>query len=209
MQRKANAVVAIMALAVAGMTAGCRIENDHGDNNNVKIATPFGAMQVKTNEAAAAAGLGLPIYPGAELMKQKDDKDKDQAADVNMSFGSFQLRVKAASYKSTDSADKVAAFYRKALGRYGDVIECQNDRAVGTPTRTSEGLTCDKEHETHISTDDLSASKTELKAGSKQHQHIVGIDPDGSGTKIGIVALDLPGHLSFGDDDKDDDQHKQ
>ncbi len=46
--------------------------------------------------------------------------------------------------------------------------------------------------------------KTELKAGSKQHQHIVSINPDGSGTKFGLVALDLPGHFSFGDKDADD-----
>jgi hypothetical protein len=46
----------------------------------------------------------------------------------------------------------------------------------------------------------------ELKAGSKQHQHIAAIDPQGNGTKFGLVALDLPGHLSFGDKD---DQHTQ
>ena len=73
-------------------------------------------------------------------------KDKNNgAADVNMSFGSFQLRVKAASYRTPDSPDQVTAFYRKALGRYGDVIQCQNDKPVGTPTSTAEGLTCDNE----------------------------------------------------------------
>ena len=39
--------------------------------------------------------------------------------------------MKAASYKTTDSPEMVAAFYRKALGRYGDVIECQNNKPVG------------------------------------------------------------------------------
>ena len=88
------------------------------------------------NDAAVVDGLGLPVYPGAELVK----KDKNNgAADVNMSFGSFQLRVKAASYRTTDSPDQVTAFYRKALGRYGDVIQCQNDKPVGTPTRTAAG----------------------------------------------------------------------
>jgi predicted RNase H-like nuclease (RuvC/YqgF family) len=44
-------------------------------------------------------------------------------------------------------------------------------------------------------------SDQQLKAGSKLHQHIVGIDPQGTGTKIGLVALDLPGHLGIEDDD--------
>ncbi len=68
-----------------------------------------------------------------------------------MSFGSFQLRVKAASYRTQDSPEQVAGFYRKALGRYGDVIQCQNDKPVGSPTRTSEGLGCDNEkRESHF-----------------------------------------------------------
>ncbi|HEX4577147.1 MAG TPA: hypothetical protein VH117_07325 [Edaphobacter sp.] len=201
MRNNQAVAVAIMIGAVALMS-GCRIESDKKNgNDNVKIATPFGGMTVKTNDAVVADGLGLPVYPGAELVK----KDKNNgAADVNMSFGSFQLRVKAASYRTQDSPEQVTAFYRKALGRYGDVIQCQNDKTVGTPTRTAEGLTCNIEKENHVYVNNDESGKMELKAGSKQHQHIAAIDPDGSGTKFGLVALDLPGRLSFGD--KDDKQ---
>jgi hypothetical protein len=190
-------IAAAMILGAA-LTTGCRVETDeHGDNKNVKIATPFGGMQVKTNDAVVMQGIGLPPYPGAVLVK----KDKDNgAADVNLSFGNFQLRVKAVSYRTSDAPDKVSAFYRKALGRYGDVIQCVNNRAVGSPTSTAEGLTCDNEKENHISVDDEVSGKMELKAGSKQHQHIVAIDPEGDGTKFGVVALDLPGRISAGDD---------
>jgi hypothetical protein len=203
MRTNQTAVVAMM-IATTALMSGCRIESDKKNgNDNVKIATPFGGMTVKTNDDAVVGGLGLPVYQGAELVK----KDKNNgAADVNMSFGSFQLRVKAASYRTPDSPDEVAAFYRKALGRYGDVIECQNDKPVGTPARTTEGLTCDNEKENHVYVNDDESGKMELKAGSKQHQHIVAIDPEGNGTKFGLVALDLPGRLSFGDKD---DQHTQ
>ena len=196
MQNSKTFVVTTL-IATTALMGGCRIESDKKNgNDNVKIATPFGGMTVKTNDAAVVDGLGLPVYPGAELVK----KDKNNgAADVNMSFGSFQLRVKAASYRTMDSPDQVTAFYRKALGRYGDVIQCQNDKPVGTPTRTSEGLTCDNEKQNHVYVNDDESGKMELKAGSKQHQHIAAIDPDGNGTKFGLVALDLPGHLSFGD----------
>jgi hypothetical protein len=198
MRNNQTVLVATMIAATALMS-GCRIESDkHGDNDNVKIATPFGGMTVKTNDAAVD-GLGLPVYPGADLVK----KDKNNgAADVNMSFGSFQLRVKAASYRTPDSPDQVTAFYRKSLGRYGDVIQCQNDKPVGSPARTAEGLTCDNNKDNHVYVNDDESGKLELKAGSKQHQHIVAIDPEGNGTKFGLVALDLPGH--FGD--KDDKQ---
>jgi hypothetical protein len=195
---------AAAAMAVVTLVAGCRVEDSkHGDSDNVKIATPFGGMSVKTNQDVVVAGVGLPTYPGAVMVKKGDDKDSG-AADVNFSFGSFQLRVKAVSFKTSDSPEKVSAFYRKALGKYGDVLECENDKPVGKLLQTSQGLTCDNDKENHISvTDDLSG-KMELKAGSKKHQHIVGIDPDGTGTKFGLVALDLPGHIEIDGDDSGD-----
>lgn len=191
-----RSVFLVLAGLGSMLATGCRIDsNKHGDGDNVKIATPFGGMQVKTNDAAVQSGVGLPEYPGATLVK----KDKDNgAADINMSFGSFQLRVKALSYRTGDSPDKVQAFYRNALARFGDVIECSDNHPVGTLTHTTEGLTCDNEKENHISVNEDVSSKRELKAGSKQHQHIVAIEPEGEGTKFGLVALDLPGHLSFG-----------
>lgn len=200
MQRKRSYTTAMIWGVSLGVVVlgGCRVESKkHGDHDNVKIATPFGGMEVKTDDAAVVQRLGLPVYPGAELEKKKD-KDSG-AADVNLSFGGFQLRVNAASYRTTDPSDKVAAFYRKALERYGDVIQCENNKAVGSPTRTAEGLGCDNDKENHVKADADIASKMELKAGSSQHQHIVAIAPDGSGTKFGIVALDLPAHLPFSD----------
>ena len=190
--------VAVVAAAASVASAGCRVETHKaGGDDNVKIATPFGGMQVKTNDAAVKTGIGLPEYPGATLVK----KDKDNgAADINMSFGRFQLRVKAVSYRTQDSPEKVEAFYRSALNRFGDVIKCSENHAVGTPARTPEGLTCDKNRDNHMSIhDDGSSDNIELKAGSQQHQHIVTVEREGDGTKFGLIALDLPGHISIGD----------
>ena len=194
-----KATQTLLVLAALGSVAvsGCRIDSHKdGDSDNVKIATPFGGMQVKTNDAAVLSGLGLPQYPGATLVK----KDKDNgAADINMSFGSFQLRVKAVSYRTSDSPEKVQAFYSSALHRFGDVIECSNSKPVGGPSHTAEGLTCERDRQNHVSAHDESSKELELKAGSPQHQHIVSIEHEGEGTKFGLVALDLPGHLTTND----------
>ncbi len=177
--------------------SGCRVDSHkQGDSDNVKIATPFGGMQVKTNDAAVREGTGLPDYPGATLVKR--DKDNG-AADIDMSFGSFKLRVKALSYQTGDSPEKVQAFYKGALGRFGDVIQCTDERPVGTPKQTAEGLTCEKSGGKHIQVNDDVSTKLQLKAGSPQHQHIVAIEQEGGGTKFALIALDLPGHLSTGD----------
>jgi len=203
-----SGLISAASLAVLlTLTSGCRIdEHKSGDGNgdNVKIATPFGGMSVKTNESVVEGAVGLSVYPGAVLEKKQKGKDSG-AADINMSFGSFHLGVKALSYKTPDAPDKVIAFYRKDMAHFGSVVLCQGNHAVGTPDRTADGLTCDKDHGStvHINDSDYDKAQDELKAGSKQHQHIVAIQTEGSGTKIGLVALDLPGHLDKGDKDED------
>ena len=185
-------------LLLLTLAAGCRVdEHKNGKDDDVKIATPFGGMSVKTNEAVVENGVGLSVYPGATL-DRKAKGDDSGAADVNMSFGSFHLGVKALTYRTPDAPDKVIAFYRKDMARYGAVILCRGSQAVGSPDRTQDGLSCSAENSGKCNLTDDTA-KNELKAGSKLHQHIVAVDPDGPGSKIGLIALDLPGHVGMND----------
>ena len=188
----------VAGLALLATIAGCRVHVDKGSNGedkNVQVDTPFGGIHVNTNQTTAA-DLGLPAYPGAQTVA---DDDKHKSADVHLGFGEWELRVRAVSYSTPDKQDQVLAFYKKALGRYGDVITCQGNSPVGTPVTTSEGLTCadDKNNTTTVQIDrgDYGSDKNslELKAGSKRHQHIVGFEsPKDSHTRFALVALDLP-----------------
>jgi hypothetical protein len=194
----ANAAGLLAGLALAAGVAGCRIHVDkdaNGQEKNVQVDTPFDGVHVNTDQTTAA-DLGLPAYPGAELVK---DDDNHKSADVHMGFGEWELRVRAVSYETPDTKDQVVAFYKKALGRYGEVITCQGNTPVGAPSATSEGLTCadDKDNTSTVQIDrsDYGTGKNslELKAGSKRHQHIVGFeDPRNGQTRFALVALDLP-----------------
>ncbi len=189
-----------MTMIALGLATGCHVDtHKNGNDEDVKIATPFGGMSVKTNESVVEGGVGLSVYPGATL--DKDKKHDNGAADVNMSFGSFHLGVKALSYLSNDKPEQVIAFYRKDMARYGVVILCRNNHPVGKPDRTRDGLACDDDNNSHVHIHDDESKGDELKAGSKLHQHIVAVDPNGVGTKIGLVALDLPGKLSSGENE--------
>ncbi|MGA3265133.1 MAG: hypothetical protein ABSC47_13930 [Terracidiphilus sp.] len=180
----------------------------NGEDKNVQVDTPFGGIHVNTDQTTAA-DLGLPVYPGAQAVQ---DDDKHKSADVHLGFGEWELRVRAVSYVTADSQEKVAAFYKKALGRYGDVITCQANAPVGAPARTSEGLTCANDRNNghvDVDTDNFKVDTNkfrpknglELKAGSRRHQHIVGFEsPKGSQTRFALVALDLPADLDL---DKD------
>jgi hypothetical protein len=195
----------VSASLAALLLAGCHVTtHKDGKNDNVDIGTPFGSMQVKTDSKGNASAIGITTYPGAVLINSNNEKSDGGSADINMNFGSFHLGVKAASYQTSDSPGKVETFYRKDLARYGDVIACRNNSPVGQPTRTSQGLTCEtKDVKNHINiNEDDSTSDLELRTGSEQHQHIVGIEAKDGGTKIGLVALDLPSGLA-GHDNKD------
>ena len=187
----------LLAAAACLLLTGCHVSSHKGHNgDNVDIGTPFGSMHVKTSDDANLAGLGLTPYPGSVPSKDHDN-DKD-AADVNFSFGGFHLGVHAASYKTGDNQDAVLTFYRKDLGRYGEVIECRDNKPVGQPTKTSQGLSCDSDHNHHSGVH-TSTDGVELRAGSPLHQHIVAVENKDGGTKIGLVALDLPEHHGSGD----------
>jgi hypothetical protein len=172
----------------------------NGEEKTVQVDTPFGGVHVNTDQVSAA-DLGLPVYPGAEEVK---GDDKHKSADVHLGFGEWQLRVRAVSYATGDSKEQVAAFYKKALGRYGDVITCEDKSPVGTPTVTSEGLTCadsGKNSNVKIDSDDYGANEgLQLKAGSRRHQHIVGFEhPKDGKTMFALVALDLPAGMDKSD----------
>ena len=195
-----NAAGLVACLALAAGVAGCRIHVDktaNGEDKNVQVDTPFGGIHVSTDQTTAA-DLGLPVYPGAEIVK---DKDNDKSADIHMGFGEWQLRVKVVNYSSPDSQDKVVAFYKNALGRYGDVISCQDNTPVGKPAQTAEGLTCAEDSGAHVQVNEKGTNYGyhsghngfELKAGSKHHQHIVGFESSAPGqTRFALVAIDLP-----------------
>ncbi len=178
-------------ISVAVFSVGCSIavdKNKSGDDKNVKIDTPLGGLHV-SSDSTTAADVGLPVYPDAKLSTKKD-KDGDKSADIHFGFGEWQFRLKVVKYETPDSQDQVLSFYKKALGRYGNVIQCSGNNPVGSPTVTSEGLTCDDSSKNHQVNLDMNQS---LKAGSKHHQHIVGIEKsDGPETVFSLVEIELP-----------------
>jgi len=198
MQKRVWMVACLVAgLALTAAVAGCRIRTEkdaNGEEKNVQIDTPFGGLHVNTDQTTAA-DLGLPVYPGAQQVKA-DDKHK--SADVHLGFGDWEMRVRAVSYATRDSQEQVTAFYKKALGRFGDVIVCQGDTPVGTPTSTAEGLNCSdngKSSKMKINSDAYNSDRggLQLKAGSKRRQHIVAFEDSKEGdTRFALVALDLP-----------------
>ena len=147
-------------------------------------------LNVHANSHATAKDIGLPAYPGATLFK---DKDSDSSsADVGLVLNSFHFNVQAVSFVTADAPKQVLAFYRRPLAKYGQVLECNHGKPVGSLTVTKSGLTCG-DHANAGMTANGSDNHIELRAGTPQQFRIVGIDGLEAGkTKFGLVALMLP-----------------
>src|SRR5580693_6454760 len=110
------------ALLAATMGAAGQEKDKSGLNVTVtgKDGSDVGGLVVKAQ--ATAKDAGLPLYPGAR--PHKDDKDDSNAANLGLWGSSFGFKLVVLKMESSDSPEKVSAFYQKALGKYGTVLNC-------------------------------------------------------------------------------------
>jgi hypothetical protein len=191
---KMRAWSGLLVLGTILSAVGCHVQVDKGKNGedkNVRIETPLGGLQVRSDQTTAA-DVGLPAYPGAQLTS---DSQGEKSADVHMGFGKWQLHVEVVTYTTPDPQNKVIAFYKDALGRYGDVLSCQGNQAMGTPTVTRQGLTCNEKGGSHVQVNGVNVEDEHdftLRAGSRHHQRIFALKGSGQGTRFTLIELQLP-----------------
>lgn len=193
---RARVLMPAIVVATLLSAVGCHVQVDKGKNGEdktVRVDTPLGGLHVRSDQTSAA-DLGLPIYPGAHVTP---DSDGDKSADVHLGFGQWQLRVQVVSYNTPDTKDKVVDFYKAALGRFGDVIECQGNRPVGKLSMTSEGLSCNEENRGNVHVNGMGDDNGfTLRAGSRRHQHIFALKDGNEGTRFALIELQLPSGLA-------------
>ena len=137
------------------------------------------------NAEASAKDVGLPIYPGARPHKEKEDDST--SAKFGLWGGSFGFKLAVVKLESNDSPQKVAAFYKKALTKYGTVLDCSaasSQTGNKDESESSKKLTCED--------DKPKPGEMEFKAGTKEKQHIVGIESNGTGSLFQLVYVEVP-----------------
>ena len=147
-------------------------------------------MNMHANSHVTTKEIGLPAYPGATPFKENDSDSS--SGDLLFLLNSFHFSVKAASFITTDSQQQILEFYRKPLAKFGEVLECNHGKPVGSLTMTKSGLTCG-DRKNDGATVHASDDGHELRAGTPEQFWIVGVDEPSNGkTKFGLVALELP-----------------
>jgi hypothetical protein len=182
--RKQHFFLALAALVCLGTLVGCSItthnNKESGKKDDVDIRTPFGSLSVREGQTDVK-DTGLAQYPGAQ--PKKDSGDEHHSANVNISSSLFGLKVVAMKFESSDSPDKVLAFYRKDMGKYGKVVDCTGGFNMNFHHHDKDAeVTCDGHDSDH-------EYKEELKVGTENNQRIMAIKPSGNGSVFALVYV--------------------
>ncbi|HEV3038531.1 MAG TPA: hypothetical protein VHA33_12215 [Candidatus Angelobacter sp.] len=178
----------LISLAGLLVLTGCSVHTSerrdaNGKSEDVDIHTPFGSISVKEN-STDAKDTGLQLYPGAH--PKSEEGNNKHSADVDVSMSMVGVKVVAREYRSDDSPDKILAYYRKQMDKYGNVIQCSghfNDRGFEYHKRNQDApVSC------HGSESGNSSEQT-LKVGTENNQHVVAVKPWGKGSEFALVYV--------------------
>jgi len=150
-------------------------------SSSTLVAQEQGAGVVASSQVTAK-DVGLPIYPGSK--PHKEEGNDSQAAQLGLWGGDSGFKLVLLKMESNDLPEKVAAFYKKALAKYGTVLDCTNEATAHNDAAkddNSKVLTCGD--------DKPDKGGMVFKAGTKEKQHIVGIQPNGHGSLYQLVFL--------------------
>ncbi len=172
--------VAILGLIfLAALPLGAQDKKGSGKTDSDMDQEGFGIVASKR---AGAKDVGLPMYPGAR--EHKDKSEDSPAIKFGLWGGNSGFKLAVLKLESNDGPEKVAAFYRKALSKYGKVLDCRGSSKVTTGDNkgsSSNELGCDD--------DQPETGELVLKAGTKQEQHVVGLKSSGGLTQFQLVYV--------------------
>jgi hypothetical protein len=161
------------------LLAGCGVDvHDAGQGKSVDIKSPLGAVSVRTD--VQNPDTGLPVYPGATPLRDKDDPE---SANVNVSSKWFDVRVVAAKYESRDGQDKILEFYRREMKTFGAVTECRGDVDFRGGPRARRPVCKERPFSRDV----------QLLTGGEEQQRVVAVKPRGAGTEFSLVYVNTRG----------------
>ncbi len=182
------AVAGIIGLAPNFLCAREKAQKDTSKDKEVSVTVqgPQTDAGLIVSARATAKEVGLPIYPGAIPHKDQDKDHDSPAAKLGLWGSSFGFKLVVLKMESKDAPREVVDYYQKALAKYGTVLDCTNaTRAQDGNNEKSEKLSCGD--------DKPEKGGMLFKAGTNQKQHIVGVQPNGTGTIFQLLYVEVRG----------------
>src|SRR6202521_1837729 len=114
--RLALAAAFAMLLSMPALLARAQQTDNGNQDKHLDVRSSAGDLHVGND--ADVRDIGLPVYPGARLKRDDDGKN---SANVGIFTAAFGMKLVVLNYDSDDSLDKVIAYYRDKLKKYGKV----------------------------------------------------------------------------------------
>jgi len=123
-------VLCVIGAGIAGYTMWrvSRAFHVSGPGGQVTMSTPNGTLTANPSESYSASELGTDPYPGAQSHKG--------GMRMNMPSGSMVTAV----FVTSDSKDKVLAFYKEKLGSAASIIDTQEGAILTLSTGQQESV---------------------------------------------------------------------
>ena len=158
---------------------------DQEKDKNLDVRSPIGDLHVGKDADALKAG--LPVYPGA----RPQNRDNNDPVNLALSTDSFGMKLIVAKYETEDPAEKVLAFYRDKMKKYGKVLECHH-------TGDKSDVNSDDDHDgakVMKCEGDSSGPVRELKVGTEDNARIVAIEDPQKDKRTAFSVIYLRKHV--------------
>lgn len=150
---------------------------------------------LKIDDNATAAATPFSVYPGATRTKRRGNST--EGVKIDFALGSFGFKLDVVTLMSNDSPEKIAAYYRRELSRYGEVLDCSLSR------KDPERMRIERETKLRCKNNRADEGVTQFRAGRKNQEYVVVIEPRRtesrgessgaltSGSEISLVYVNL------------------
>jgi len=165
----------VLALLVIVSGGSAQQKNNDDQDKQLDMHSSIGDAHVGNDPNSR--DLGLPIYPGARLRKHDDNRTGANFSILTQAFG---LKFMVANYDSDDAPEKLIAYYRDKLKKYGKVLECHTSEHPGDIHMDADDHDSNQSKELKCEGDNT-GKVVELKVGTEDNQHLVAITPADSG----------------------------
>jgi hypothetical protein len=170
-------IVALVFGVAALPSFGAPPQASNAQDKHLDVQSSAGDLHVGND--ADARKTGLPLYPGARVHHDEDSN----AVNLGILTQAFGMKLVVAKYESGDAPEKIVAYYRERLRKYGKVLECHTHEHPGHTKADIDDRDSDEDHEAGEHAKELkcegdnSGPVTELKVGTQDDQHVVAIEP--------------------------------
>src|ERR1700674_1370970 len=187
--RLALAAAFAMLLSMPALLARAQQTDNGNQDKHLDIRSSAGDLHVGND--ADIRDIGLPLYPGARLKHDEHDKNSANLAIFTAAFG---MKLVVVNYDSDDSPNKLIAYYRDKLKKFGKVIECHTGEHGGD-VHVNGGKNDSNGSKDVKYAGDNTGSVLELKVGTQENQHLVSVEPSekGNGSTFALVYVHTRG----------------